>query len=289
MPSHAGRGLGWKKDVGKQPGDKPDFSATPKLRAAAPPPKSGSARKYILDILDQGQLGSCVGNGTMQAVRASQARQGEVAPPLGSRLWTYYLGRAIDHDTANDDGTQIRNAFTAITRLGFPPETLWPYSDDSSPGAPFSKMPSTAAFDGAYDQRATGNVVAYYRLDDNDATRVQDVQRAIAAGYVVVFGTSVSENFCQGDLGTGPIDVPTGLQIAGGHCMCLAEYDTSPSGIVTFGVVNSWSNTFGNGGWVEFTSDYVKWSETNDLWICEYAPMYAGSGPTGPTTPGLTS
>jgi intein/homing endonuclease len=236
---------------------------------------------------------NCVGNGSMQAVRASQVRQGAVNPPLGSRLWTYYMGRALDHDTANDDGTQIRNAFTAISRLGFPPETLWPYSDDStSPNAPFRTMPSTEAYDGAYDQRATGNTVAYYRLDDGDVTRVQDVQRAIAAGYVVVFGTNVSQNFCQGNLGTGPIAPPIGLQIAGGHCMCLAEYDTSPSGIVTFGVVNSWGSSFGNGGWVEFSSDYVAWSATNDLWICEYAPLFASSGPTGPvaqTVPGLTS
>ncbi len=268
------RGLGWKKDAPKQPGMKADYSAVTKI-GTTPPPKSGSARPYILDILDQGQLGSCVGNGTMQAVRASQARQGVKAPPLGSRLWTYYMGRAIDHDTANDDGTQIRNAFTAISRLGFPPESVWPYSDDStSPNAPFRTMPSTEAFNKAYDQRATGNVVAYYRLPDNDATRVEDVMRAIAAGYVVVFGTQVSDDFCSGNLGTGPIAPPIGKSIAGGHCMCLAEYDTSPSGIVTFGVVNSWSASFGNGGWVTFSSDYVKWNQTNDLWICEVAPLY---------------
>jgi C1A family cysteine protease len=277
MPSHAGRGLGWKKDALIRPGMKADLSARPKL-GLAPPPKSASARPYILDILDQGQLGSCTGNGSMQGIRASQVRQGAKAPPLGSRLWAYYMGRALSHDTANDDGAQIRNVFAGISRLGFPPESLWPYSDErTSSNAPFRTMPSTEAFNGAYDQRATGNVVSYFRLDDNDSTRVADVQRAIAAGYVVVFGTDVSENFCEGDLGSGPIAPPVGLPIAGGHCMCLAEYDTSASGIVTFGVVNSWGSSFGSGGWVEFSSDYVAWSATNDLWICEYAPLFAAT------------
>lgn len=268
MGTNTKRALGWKKDAPKPQGAKPDRSARARL-GTAPPPFAASARQYILDVLDQLQLGSCVANGTAQALRAAMVKEGIANPPLASRLWIYYLARAIDHDTNNDDGTQIRNAFTAITRLGFPPESVWPYSDDtSSPNSPFRTMPPTEAFNKAYDQRANALTV-YERLPDGDATRADDIKRAIAAGHCVVFGTTVSEAFCQGQLGSGPIGPPKNQPVAGGHCMVFAEYEGD-----VFRVVNSWSKDFGKDGWVEFDIDYVNWSETNDLWICSYAPTF---------------
>ncbi len=113
-----GRGLGWKKDPAKLAGETPDRLAAPRLRALPPPPVSASCAQYILDILDQGQLGSCTCNAFTQALRAAMVRAGAKAPELAARLFLYFLARAYDHDTANDDGVkqgnETRGAFSWI-------------------------------------------------------------------------------------------------------------------------------------------------------------------------------
>jgi C1A family cysteine protease len=266
MPAqHAGRGLGWKRS-GPKPGD---ASARHLIRAGQVP-TAATCRPQILTILDQGQLGSCVANATAQACRASMVRQGAQNPPIGSRLWLYYLARAFDHDTANDDGTFGRNAFMALVQFGLPPETLWPYSDQ---GIQFTLEPSVSAFSAAFDQSAVSNP-RYYRIDESGAARVDAVKAAIAAGHCVVFGTSVSEQFTSQDPGGTIIQPPVGIPIAGGHELLIAEYDES-----SFGIVNSWGDQWGQGGWCRFAPSYIESDMTDDLWVVDTTPVYSGGTP----------
>lgn len=260
--------LGWKKDAPKGPSDKPDLPAAPRLTMAAPPARA-SCLDLVLGILDQGQLGSCTANATAQALRAAQVREAASAgprlvnPPLASRLWLYYLARAYDHDTANDDGAQIRNVFAAAVKFGFPPESVWPYSDDASPGAAFSRLPGPDAFRAAYDMRAP---TVYRRIDSTGQARIDDIKRAIASRFLVVFGTPVSNAFCADQL-SGPMLPPDG-DIAGGHALCVAGYDGD-----VFDVVNSWGTGWGKGGLCKFASEYLAWDGTDDLWIVEHTPL----------------
>lgn len=261
------RGLGWKKDKPKQPGDKPDFSARPKL-GAAPPPKTATCRPYITSILNQGGLGSCTTNATAQAVRASLVRQGVKGAELPSRLFLYYLARAYDHDTYNDDGTFLRHVCQAAVKFGLPRESFWPYTDVSvGDDAPFRRMPPFNAFSKAFDQH-TG--ASYHRIDTTGAARLDDIRRAIAAGYCVVFGTLVSTDFASGRLGSGPIPLPTNKPIAGGHALTIAEYDET-----SFGIVNSWGDDWGDKGWCKFSPDYLSWSESDDFWIISLVPNFS--------------
>jgi len=263
------RRLGWKKDPAKLAGETPDRPAAPKLRALPPPPVSASCAQYILDILDQGQLGSCTCNAFAQALRAAMVRAGAKSPEPAARLFLYFLARAYDHDTANDDGTFLRNVAQAAVKYGFPEEKFWPYSDASGPGAPFSKMPSISAFWAAIDRSARFSKPQYFRIESTGAQRIDDVKRAIAAGYCIAFGTDVSEDFCNGNLGTGPIPPPVALPIAGGHAMTIAGYDAA--GV---DVVNSWGDSWGNKGWCRFSWDYITWAKTDDMWIVEVAPLF---------------
>lgn len=265
MPAqHAGRGLGW-----KQSGPKEGDRDAGHLVKAAPIPVSASCRSQILSILDQGQLGSCVANATAQACRASMVRQGALRPALGSRLWLYYLARAFDHDTANDDGTFGRNAFMALTQWGLPQEDLWPYSDDSSSGAPFTRMPNVDAFRAAFDQSVVSNP-RYFRIFETGSARVDAAKAAIAAGHCVVFGTSVSHQFCEQDPGGTIIPPPVALSLAGGHELTIAEYDEG-----SFGIVNSWGSSWGQGGWCRFAPDYIAWDASDDFWIVDAAPIFS--------------
>jgi hypothetical protein len=201
-----------------------------------------------------------------QAIRASHVKQGVKAPKLGSRLFGYYLARAYGHTTGFDSGTHLRAFFAAVNKFGFPSEELWPYSDEQSGAAPmFTRMPSSAAFRVAFDQRSP---TVYRRIFDEGAMRLVTVRRAIAAGHVVCFGTEVSQDFVDGRLGSEPLRPPS--QDVGGHAMCVAEYDGN-----TFGVVNSWGRTFGHNGWCTFSDDYIAWSGSRDFWIVENSPRYS--------------
>lgn len=260
------RGLGYRPDPRKQVAE--DWSATELLGARAVP--GAASARHLVKILDQGGLGSCTCNAAMQAARASHLKQGAPeSTPFGSRLFAYFFARATHHDTGVDSGTYLRAVFEVMNKFGFPPESVWPYSDESFPGAQFTKQPGMTALRAAYDQ---SKPTQYRRIYESGYDRVDVIKRAIAAQHLVCFGTDVSEHFCsdfsanEGKL----IDPPTGMKIAGGHAMCVGEYDEHGAGIV-----NSWGESFGDRGWARFSWDYLAWDQTRDLWIVESAPRFS--------------
>lgn len=279
------RRLGWVKD----PIDNRDQDALKALRFTTPPPRESN--RHLVKIVNQGQLGSCTVNGTGQAVRAAEIveritgtaeatvaaislAEAQASTPFMSRLFAYYLARAYEGAQLEDAGTYIRLIFQVLNKYGFPPESAWPYSDDLGVGAPFARMPSAEAFREAYDQRASvananANLIEYSRVMGSGDTRITTIKTALASQHLVVFGTPVTEDFCNGIGVDKPIERPGSTQkLAGGHAMCLVGYDGD-----VFDVANSWSESFGDGGFVKFARSYIEWSQTNDLWIVKRAPL----------------
>ncbi len=274
------RGLGYIRDRHKGFGATPDWRFEARFKEGPPP--SASTRELVVDVLDQGRIGSCVANAILQVLRMGHVRQGVVKPELGSRLMAYYLGRAVEHRTLDDAGTQLRLVFQTLNQFGFCPESVWPYSDLEDGArllegmwkfdanldkakAPFRRMPSGEAMSRAFDQRSP---TEYHRIYETGYGRVEAVKHAISQGLPVAFGTLVSEPFCENKLGSQPLDPPTGLVIAGGHAMVIVGYDGD-----TFEVLNSWGTGFGEGGYCQFSADYLAWSETSDLWTCVHSPV----------------
>src|SRR5262249_19540251 len=114
-------------------------------------------------------------------------------------------------------------------------------------------------------------LVTYERIDTLGNERLPDICGAIAAGYPVCFGTSVSEAFvAQGrndDLWFPPLNEP----IAGGHALVIYGYD----GRLLFSVKNSWGEYVGVGGSHRFSADYIGWAGTRDLWAVKFAPAFS--------------
>lgn len=301
--------LGWKKD---RPDDRDHDALKAGLISATAASPSEVTNDDLAKLVDQGGAGTCTANSTGQAVRAaellevvdadrqewieagnnasdfdavSSLARAQASLEFWARLFPYYLARAYDHATQADGGTEIRLIFKAINKFGYPPESAWPYSDDTKPGAPLFRMPSSEAFRQAYDQRASAdnqqkNLIEYARITSTGDRRIDDIKAASAQRHLVVFGTLVTNRFCS-DLsanGGAPIARPTSAtkDIAGGHAMCMGGYDDDGPK-----VINSWGPEFnpdGAGnlpvGWCRFGWDYVTWDETTDLWIVRRAPLY---------------
>lgn len=258
-------GLGWQPDPPKGPKETQDFDSHDLLtRVGAPDhvPASHNLADQIVDVLDQGRIGSCVANAGMQALRMSHIRQGIKDPPLGSRLWGYFLARFTHGDEKNDSGTYIRAFFRVVSKAGFPDEKYWPYHPEK-----FAQQPPSNAYTKAHDQIAAGNL-SYFRIYERGDQRLAVIRRAIAAGYPVVFGTQVTNDFLNGRASI--YDMPRG-NIAGGHAMAFYGYDKDG-----FDVVNSWGEDWGQAGTTRFTNAYVAWPQTSDLWIVETAPKISG-------------
>lgn len=255
------RGLGYIRDRIKQPGEDPDLLFSDHEAALTTPPPSFSLVEYILSVLDQGQLGSCVANAITQALRMRQAIQGVVGAELGSRLFLYWCARAAAHTTGQDAGTMPRTAFEQLNKFGLPPEEEWPYSDGPDL---FKRQPSQAAIRAAYDLHAP---TEYRSISSTGNARIADMKRAIAAGFPVPFGVSVSNAFCQGNFDASKPILPPTSDIAGGHCLLAVGYDGD-----NFDIQNSWGEDFGyEKGRIWFSPQYIL--QATDPWQVDHAAV----------------
>jgi C1A family cysteine protease len=131
-------------------------------------------------------------------------------------------------------------------------------------------MPSAEAARAAYDQRSS-----YFRITSTGESRIDDICRALAGGYAVVFGTLVSHSFITAgpkELREPPVDLEN---IAGGHAMTVVGHVTDSDNSVIFDVVNSWGPDWCDSGYCSMSDRYLAWDETRDLWIIETAPDFS--------------
>jgi len=238
-----------------------------KLRA-----QPAASRFELGEVLDQGNLGSCVAQAVAKLVYYAHLKNGVSNPEHLSRLALYYLCRAYHHMESWDSGTHIRTAFKVLNRLGFCPESEWPYNDDLGIDAPFRDMPPVNTFRMSFDQsNPGGKPIIYRKILDSGNNRIEMVKMALDSGYPVAFGTLVTEDFANNHLTSDPVQIPTSEIIAGGHAMVLAGYNSVER---YFDVLNSWGTGFGDNGWCKMSFDYIAWDQTRDLTLVEVAPSF---------------
>lgn len=208
--------------------------------------------------MNQLSLSACAGNGTVESVEILNNIAGYKATPL-SRLFIYALARNEEEDPENpghtmlekDAGCYIRSAFDVLSRYGVCDEYLWPYNE-----AKVFQSPSIMA-----QRQALGHKIhSYYRIDATGDARLDEIVSALRQNHPIVFGTSVERSFTMLS-GSGPVSPPRGVTV-GGHCMVCVGYVGGK-----FIVKNSWSADWGDSGFCLFTPEYMKWSQTADLWV----------------------
>src|SRR5262249_39317548 len=117
-------GYGWVRDL---PDTRDFLYAAPLIRYPHGLPTSIDLRSACPPIYNQGHLSSCTANAIGAAIQFDQLKQG-TKDFMPSRLFIYYCERAIEGTISQDSGAQVRDGIKAVSTLGAPPETDWPYN-----------------------------------------------------------------------------------------------------------------------------------------------------------------
>jgi len=212
-------------------------------------------RQWCSAIDDQGQLGSCTGQGTAGCIEYMDRRYHNKQTEI-SRLFIYYYERLIEGTVNSDSGAQIRDAIKATSTYGAPLESLWPYNISK-----FKMPPATAAVQDAANRKVT----LYENIPNGD---YQSCINAIAAGYPVIIGFDVYSSFeSQTVAQTGIMPYPNvkSEKLLGGHCVLLVGYDNTKN---TFIVRNSWGTSWGDKGYFYMPYEVIQNTQlSSDFWV----------------------
>ena len=218
------------------------------VEQAATLPKTMDLRPGMMPPYDQGQIGSCVANGTGGAVEYDRIKQG--CPPVTpARLMIYYNGRAINGSIDQDSGITIHEGVQALIQQGVCPETEWPYIESQ-----FAVKPTDQCYADALKCKVMTN-----KWVEQIAHAVCGVLSGVANNGVplpVLVGVQVYSSFMSDEvMHTGVVPMPQKGQAAlGGHCILLVGYDADKQ---VFIFRNSWGTTWGMGGYGTIPFAYI--------------------------------
>jgi C1A family cysteine protease len=248
---------GWKPD-------KPDFrdhhySLTGPFGAKVP---TTNRTTFVMPpVVDQGNLGSCTGNGIAGLLMFNFLNhhvQNKTRSKVDyfSRLFIYYGERVIEGSVKEDAGAEIRDGIKVVDKLGAPPEHIWPYTISK-----FANKPTKTAFIAALKFKA----VNYERINN---TNPDLLYSAIAAGKPVVYGFTVYDSFESDRVArTGIVPMPKSTErVLGGHCVWMIDYD-EVNGVPGYWSVNSWGIDWGFKGLFFMPEAYVTNNNlADDFW-----------------------
>lgn len=211
-------------------------------------------------VVDQGNLGSCTGNGIGGIIMFNILNK-HITNPLAepfdfpSRLHIYYFERYLEKTINEDAGAEIRDGIKAVAKWGVPAENLWPYDISK-----FTNKPNPAALKDALQFKA----LEYQRVDN---TSKASIVAALNMGYPVVDGFTVYESFESDAVAkTGKVPMPGKSEnVLGGHCTYIVGYDAQAD---RFEKVNSWGTNWGVSGNFSMPAKYLTNSNmADDFWI----------------------
>lgn len=245
------KGYGWVRDL-PDTRDRAFIKKEHTTRAMTPPTYDLRKAYTIPGAYDQGNLGSCSANGVGFCWQFILLREQKPAP-MPSRLFIYYLERAIEGTINQDSGAQIRDGLKVVNKYGCCDEALWKYNIRA-----FATKPSQTAFKAAASHTAT----QYLKVEQ----KLTDIIACLASGYPVVFGFTVYDAFESEEVAkTGILKMPTSAEKPiGGHCVTLVGYDKAKN---QFLVRNSWGTSWGQDGYFWMPFEYVTNSNlSDDFW-----------------------
>lgn len=213
-------------------------------------PAKYSLRGQMPPIVDQGNLGSCTANSIAVGIFGFLwGKEGHTFTPF-SRLFLYYLERAMEGTVYEDSGAYPRDGMKALCKTGICIESLWPYVISR-----YTKKPS----DTAYANAAHNKLLSYERVGSLD-----QLKAVIAAGFTVTIGFTVYASFENADVSkTGFVPMPEKTEkCLGGHEITICGYNDE-TGLVEFS--NSYGTSWGDKGYGTMAYDTFT-KLVSDMW-----------------------
>lgn len=270
MSETHGRVLNWKKG----PKDERDFKSVRRLTAPVKLPVAFELDKQI-PIFDQGNVGSCVGNGSCESYRFESAQLIGKFDFEPSRLFVYYNARKIQGWEKEDSGAYIRDGFKAMNKWGLAKEELWPYRDNLTS---VIKTPTDIVY-----QDGLNNIIVKYATVQQTENSFKET---LLSGAAICFGFTVYSSFMSGnwDTSTGVMPIPKKSErIEGGHCVIFIGYDDAKK---CFLCQNSWGTGWGQKGkfWMPY-SFALNPDMCDDFWCIETIKIAGEPVDPNPPTP----
>lgn len=225
---------------------------------------SNDLRKFMPDVYDQGDLGSCTSNAICAAFEYDYNKSSAVMNTFsGSRLFHYYNERALEHTVNFDSGSSVRDGMKVLNSIGLCPEDDYPYNIRH-----FREKPSEKAFSDAFQHKG----IVYMRVLPD----ILDFKKSIDMGYPVIMGFSVPYSFMHSNISVSGIMVmpEENERNIGGHCVLCCGYDDNMTENGQKGYMlcrNSWGEDWGGPFKGNFWMPYSFINETNvdDCWLLE--------------------
>lgn len=207
----------------------------------------------VIGIANQGELGSCTAQGTLECFRWPFWKARREVPEFSTLAQYYYSRVKIAHGAAGDDsGCTIRDAVKTVHQIGACDAKLWPYDPTL-----FDLNPPEECLISASKHKS----MSYHLLHT-----VDDIKTQLANWYPVVGGFTCYESLQSEAVGkTGAIPIPTpGETVIGGHCMAFVGYCNDRK---AFLCANSWGSNWGDGGFAWLPYWYVESNNASDFWV----------------------
>ena len=198
--------------------------------------------KYRLNILDQGNLGSCVVNAYSGIINSLYNIN-------LSRLYSYYNARVgTGNDPTQDTGLDLLQSHPILKSFGIVPESRWPYSINQ-----FSVIPP---YNSTYKiANTTSYPVVFSSISQTD----NSIKNVLTNGGFVMLGIYIYSSFMTTSVSkNGIIPMPNSNREAfiGGHCIHIVGW-CKYNGVTYYIIRNSWGLRWGNDGNPNPTSNFV--------------------------------
>ncbi|NLE77685.1 MAG: C1 family peptidase [Chloroflexi bacterium] len=200
-------------------------------------PATVDYRELMGPVRNQAERGTCVAQASV-AVREYLERVAGSAELDLSEQFVYWWCK--EHDGIPDEsGTYPRLGMECLLQAGVPPEEVWLYNPQETPGDEGQGPPPPDAAHEAAPFRTARTITLNPRA-------VEDIKTCLADGKVVAFAIPVYTSWYRSEASRrfGKITMPLpGDTVAGGHAMCMVGYvdDENAPGGGYFIIRNSWA------------------------------------------------